>query len=236
MKITPETIIGDVVAADYRAAQVFSRHGIDFCCKGNISIAESCSRKNLDTESLVSDLTEITATIADDSTDYRTWDADLLADFIEKKHHRYIRETGPILSQYLDKVSVVHGDRHPEAVKVAESFRECLSALDHHMMKEEQILFPYIRAMATSQTPAAPFGSVDAPINMMRQEHDIEGERFREISELTNGYTPPDDACNTYRVSYSMLKEFEADLHRHIHLENNILFPKAQALEGVAQQ
>lgn len=133
---------------------------------------------------------------------------------------------------YLNKVAAVHGDRHPELREVQDLFIGCAEDLTSHMQKEEQVLFPFIRKMAVGDDIHAPFGTVQNPINMMMHEHTNEGERFRKIAALTNDYTAPEDACNTYRVTYALLNEFEEDLHLHIHLENNILFPKAIATEA----
>ncbi|MNR31126.1 Iron-sulfur cluster repair protein DnrN [compost metagenome] len=135
---------------------------------------------------------------------------------------------------FLNKVASVHGDRHPELLEVQQLFRGCVEELTSHMQKEEQILFPFVRQLATGKSVQAPFGSVQNPINMMMHEHTAEGERFRRIVELTDNYMPPEDACNTYKVTFALLQEFEEDLHLHIHLENNIMFPRAIALEAKA--
>jgi regulator of cell morphogenesis and NO signaling len=234
MKITQENIVGQLVAADYRTAEVFARYGIDFCCKGDLSVRDACEKKKIDLEAILRDLNEVNTYAGNGATDYKTWPMDLLADYIEKKHHRYVSEKTPVIQKYLHKVSSVHGAAHPELLLIAEEFNGCAPALAAHMKKEELILFPYIRKMVTSGSvpQAAHFGPVENPIGMMKQEHDIEGERFRRIAELSNNYNPPAEACNTYRVTYALLKEFEQDLHLHIHLENNILFPRAIALEA----
>lgn len=233
MNINESTVIGQLVAADYRAAEVFSKYGIDFCCKGNQPIGEVCEKKKLNSTELIAALKEATVSSAPGSIDYKSWPADLLADYIEKKHHRYVIEKTPVLQKYLHKVSSVHGGMHPELIEIAESFNESAELLAAHMKKEELILFPFIRKMAvTGSVPELPrFGTVENPIQMMKEEHNVEGERFSRIAELSNNYTPPADACNTYRVTYSLLKEFEEDLHLHIHLENNILFPRALQME-----
>ena len=164
--------------------------------------------------------------------DYNTWPLDLLADYVEKKHHRYVEEKIVEIVPFLNKVASVHGDRHPELLEVQQLFRGCVEELTSHMQKEEQILFPFVRQLATGKSVQAPFGSVQNPINMMMHEHTAEGERFRRIVELTDNYTPPADACNTYKVTFALLQEFEEDLHLHIHLENNIMFPRTIALEA----
>ncbi len=233
MNITDKTIIGELVAEDYRTAAVFKKHGIDFCCNGNRTITEACSNKNIETGTLIEDLKESALRNEKNAVNYASWPADLLADYIEKKHHRYVEAKIREIKPYLEKIVTVHGDRHPELAEVAVLFNESAGELTTHMKKEELVLFPFIRKMTESngKPVKAPFGSVQQPIAMMFHEHDAEGERFRKIAALTDDYTPPADACNTYRVTFALLKEFEEDLHMHIHLENNILFPKAIRME-----
>lgn len=231
-----EKQIGQFVAEDYRTAAVFSKYKIDFCCNGGRTINEACEKKGIDSNVLLDELKQVLNEKRGETIDYKSWPLDLLIDYIEKKHHRYVEAKIPVLRQFLDKLCRVHGDRHPELLKINELFTASAGELAAHMKKEELILFPFVKKMvnATLQQGAiqAPgFGTVENPIAMMMQEHDNEGERFRQIAELTNDYNPPADACNTYRVTFAMLDEFEKDLHLHIHLENNILFPKAIKLE-----
>jgi regulator of cell morphogenesis and NO signaling len=236
MKDIKEKTIGEIVADDFRTAAVFTTYGIDFCCKGNRTVEEACERKNIDANEVQAKLAEISASRQNNGTDFNSWDLDLLADYIQKKHHRYIEEKTPVLKQYLDKLCKVHGDRHPELFEIAEGFNSSSGELAMHMKKEELVLFPYIRQMVKAKEAHQPvraphFMTVKNPIQMMLHEHDVEGDRFQRISGLTDNYNPPADACNTYRVAFAMLKEFEDDLHMHIHLENNILFPKSILLE-----
>ena len=230
-------IIGELVAQDYRAASVFKKYGIDFCCQGNRTIEEACEKKNIDTKKVLEDLVAMMEAKSESTTDYQSWPLDLLADYIEKKHHRYVQEKTLEIQPYLDKICKVHGERHPELLEIKEEFNASAGELAAHMKKEELILFPFIRKMTkakleNTKVDAAHFGTVKNPIQMMMNEHTVEGNRFRKIEELSNNYTPPQDACNTYRVSFALLKEFEQDLHLHIHLENNILFPKAVEIEN----
>lgn len=231
MNIQENNIIGEVVAQDYRTASVFKKYGIDFCCQGNRTILDACSAKKLDAKSVVSDLNSISNEKSEDSIDYQSWPIDLLVDYIEKKHHRYVEEKIQEIKPYLDKICRVHGDRHPELFEINEHFNASAGELAMHMKKDELVLFPFVRKMAKAKQEnlkieAPHFGAVQNPVNKMMHEHTHEGERFRKIEALSNNYTPPEDACNTYRVTFALLKEFEADLHVHIHLENNILFPK----------
>lgn len=236
MKIQENNIIGELVAQDYRAASVFKKYGIDFCCQGNRTIQDACEAKNIDASSVLVDLNEANKASTASSIDYQSWPLDLLVDYIEKKHHRYVEDKTQEIKPYLDKICRVHGGRHPELLEINNLFNEAAGELAAHMKKEELILFPFIRKIAkakqeNAKLEAPHFGTVENPIQMMMHEHNTEGERFRKIENLSDNYTPPLDACNTYRVTFALLKEFEADLHLHIHLENNILFPKAIELE-----
>jgi len=236
MKTTEEKTIGAMVADDYRTAAVFQSFGIDFCCKGNQTIDNVCESKGISKNLLYSDLEKATQEVDKQVTDYKSWPLDLLADYIEKKHHRYVEEKTPMLQQYLDKICSVHGNTHIELYEIRELFNQSAQELAAHMKKEELILFPFIRKMAVAKQgnqpfPQAPFGTIQSPIQNMMHEHDNEGDIFRKIEALSNNYTPPPSACNTYKVAFALLKEFETDLHLHIHLENNILFPKALKLE-----
>jgi regulator of cell morphogenesis and NO signaling len=235
MSITKQTIIGELVAKDYRAATIFKKNNIDFCCNGNRTIENACIQKNLDADKMVEELNNLNQQAAQATNDYNSWPLDLLADYIEKKHHRYVETRIPEIMPFLEKVVRVHGENHPELYEVEKLFKESAGELTAHLKKEELILFPYIRKMVEAQQSGASvsshFGTVQNPIRAMMAEHDTEGERFRQIAALTNDYTPPADACNTFRVTYGLIQEFENDLHLHIHLENNILFPKSILLE-----
>ncbi|WP_369994278.1 iron-sulfur cluster repair di-iron protein [Winogradskyella sp.] len=228
--------IGQYVADDFRTAAIFSKYKIDFCCNGNRTVAEACEKKGLDSSRIIDEINRILNTKTGETIDYKSWPLDLLTEYIEKKHHRYVEEKIPIIRQFLDKLCHVHGQRHPELHKINELFTASAGELASHMKKEELILFPFIKKMVkvkldNGSVQPPQFGTVENPIAMMKYEHDNEGERFRQIAELTDNYIPPADACNTYKVTFAMLDEFEKDLHLHIHLENNILFPEAIKLE-----
>ncbi len=236
MNIQENQIIGELVANDYRTASVFKKYGIDFCCQGNRTILDACEAKKIDGDLVVGDLNALLQSKSESSIDFQSWPIDLLADYIEKKHHRYVEEKSLEIKPYLDKICSVHGGRHPELHEIREHFYATAGELAKHMKKEELLVFPYIRKMAKAEKDhteldAANFGSVKNPIEAMMEEHTTEGDRFRKIEELSNNYTPPEDACNTYKVAIALLNEFEQDLHLHIHLENNILFPRAIELE-----
>ena len=236
METLEKITIGEYVAKDFRTAAIFSKYGIDFCCKGNRTIEEACEKKGVDTDQLMDQINTVLATKNDSAIDFKTWPLDLLADYIEKTHHRYVEEKTQILLPFLDKLCKVHGANHPELFEINELFIGCAGELAQHMKKEELMLFPFIKkmakaALAEEQIAKPQFGTVKNPIAMMMQEHETEGDRFVKIAALTNNYTPPADGCSTFRVTYAMLADFEQDLHKHIHLENNILFPSAMLLE-----
>jgi len=239
MNISKESIIGTIVAEDYRTAGVFEQAGIDFCCNGNRNIEVACREQKIEAEELVSLLQQTVDAPSrkeEGISDYKLWPLDLLADYIEKKHHRYVNEQTPVIQAFLEKIVRVHGRRHPELAEIKAHFDACAGELTAHMKKEELMLFPFIRKMVQakqedSKEIVAPFGTVQNPIRMMMHEHDTEGERFRRIKELSSQYTVPEDGCSTYKAAYQNLQAFEDDLHLHIHLENNILFPRCIVLE-----
>jgi regulator of cell morphogenesis and NO signaling len=236
MKELKEQEIGQFVAQDFRTAAVFSAYDIDFCCNGNRPLASVCEKNGIAVDEVLEKLNIVVSKVNNTSIDYKSWPLDLLAIYIEKTHHKYVQTQIPVLHQYLAKLCKVHGENHPELLEVNNAFLNVSEELLQHMQKEEQILFPQIKRMVKNveeNTPLqrAHFGTVKNPISMMEHEHDNAGEIFRTIAKLTDNYTPPADACNTYKVTFSMLEAFEKDLHLHIHLENNILFPEALKLE-----
>lgn len=229
--------IGELVAEDYRLASVFKKYGIDFCCGGGRTVEAACMAKKIDYDTMEREL--FAATQGRDTTGQSQaagWDLDFLADYIVNIHHRYVRESIPLLLEFTTKVARVHGHANPEVVAIAELFEEVAAEMSSHIVKEEEILFPQIKRLVAAQrngaSPEAPaFGTVQNPIRVMEHEHDRAGDLMKRIAILSNQYTPPEHACNTYRVSFAKLQEFEDDLHRHVHLENNILFPRAALLE-----
>lgn len=233
MQDLANTKVSKIVAKNFKTAKVFSAYGIDFCCNGGIPLSEACEQKSIDLQQVVDQLQ--VALAEPQSVDYLSMNMSDLADHIVTVHHGYVNQTMPILRAYLDKLSRVHGERHPELHQIRQLFEETVGNLTMHMKKEELILFPYIQTMNTAQhngheLPKPHFGHINNPIHMMQEEHETEGARLREIAQLTNNYTCPSDGCQTYRVAFAVLDEFEKDLHTHIHLENNILFPRALEL------
>lgn len=231
------SVIGDIVAQNYKTSEVFKAYDVDFCCKGNRTLLDLSESGQVDLEKLIAELKNIHSEAIDPAIEFNAWPLDLLADYIEKKYHRYVEQKIPIIMEYLTKVCHVHGQNNSELQLIKEIFCASSEDLKYHMMKEEKILFPYIRKMLENERKGflyepPMFGSVNNPIKMMMDEHTTEGNRYREIALLSNNYQPPSAACNSYIMSYAMLKEFEEKLHEHIHLENNILFPGAIKYEN----
>lgn len=224
--------VGDIVAGDYRTAGVFEQFGIDFCCGGRQSLAEACRSAAADPAAVERALQALpSGKAADDNV--TGWAADRLIDHILATHHVYVQSALPVIARYLEKLVEVHGPRHPELARIAASFDRLGQDLRQHMLKEEHVLFPYVRELvaAEGRPVPCPFGTVENPIRMMEHEHRDAGDELRVLHELTDAYTAPADGCTTYRVCFSELAQFERDLHRHIHLENNVLFPEALELE-----
>ena len=228
--------VGEIAAKDIRKAEVFKEKGIDFCCGGNKTLKEASKEAGIAEEELKEALKAASATPLSPSQDFNKWDIDFLADYIINTHHRYIKESAEPIYGLAVKVAQHHGDNHPELNKFAESVHHFLEDLLNHTTKEEQILFPAIKeGIAKKKDPSYnlshPFGFIKRPIVVMQREHDVAGEDLAFFRKLTNDYALPADACNSYSYLFQKMKEFENDLHQHIHLENNILFPKALELD-----
>ncbi len=226
-----ELTVGEMVVEDPGCARVFEQFGIDYCCGGKIPLAKACANRGIDLEAVSVALKKSEADASTESDkDWSQESMTTLVDHIIATHHNYLREEFPRLTQMTDKVAKVHGERHTELLEVRDVFATLRNELELHMQKEEMILFPMIKALETGADVAATVGhcgSIENPIRMMEHEHDVAGDALGKLRSLTDGYAPPDDACNTYRVMLDSLSKLEADLHQHIHKENNILFPKA---------
>jgi regulator of cell morphogenesis and NO signaling len=236
MTATPDTTIREVVATDYRTAAVFQRHGLDFCCNGCRTIEQGCRDAGADEDTLLRELETVLNVPAGIAPRYAAWEPAALVSYIVANHHEYVRQAMPVLVTHTRKIAEVHGERHTELLHIARLFERVAAEMAEHMEKEEQILFPFILDLADAAQraepiPRPPFGSVENPIRMMEHEHRFVGDAMAEIRALTDGYRLPEEACTTYKVCFQELEAFEADLHAHVHLENNILFPKAVAIE-----
>jgi regulator of cell morphogenesis and NO signaling len=226
--------LAEIVSENIHSAIVFEEYGLDFCCNGKRSLQEACAEKNIEVGKVVKSLNELSTN--KNSEKYNEWAPDFLVDHIINNHHQYVRRMIPVISLHADKVASEHGKNHPETIQIADLFLAIREELQNHMMKEERMLFPYIKLLYAAKknnqpiTPA-PFGTIRNPIRMMEAEHESAGNAMNKIKELSNNFSVPADACNTFKALYSELKEFEEDLHKHIHLENNILFPRSIELE-----
>lgn len=237
-RITGETdeTLGQIAAKDLRKAQVFKKYGLDFCCGGKKTVKEACNEKGLDVTKIEQELQKADKIPASRPLPYNDWSPSFLAEYIVNTHHSYVQKNLPDIRAYAKKVMTVHGNHHPELLPIYRLVEEVNAELTAHMAKEEKVLFPYIKELAVARNSAKPlhaehFRSVQNPINMMEIEHEMVGKNLAQIRELTNNYSLPEDACASYSLLYRMLDEFEEDLHLHIHLENNILFPKAIEIE-----
>lgn len=227
METLSQTPVGDIVADDYRASKVFRSYGLDFCCGGKVSLESACTKKGIELASVEADLKTLQNDGAQDHN-YTEWTLDFLSDYIINNHHQYVRKMLPELNFYAEKVARVHGQNDPELLEVLKNVRLLQTELLAHMEKEETELFPQIKALVQENK----VGSVkDAIIEALEDEHDHAGILMAEIEELTNGFAPPAHACSSYTVLFQSLEGFQLDLHKHVHLENNILFPKALELE-----
>ena len=229
------TTIGSIVAHDFRAAAVFDRHGIDFCCGGHRLVSDACRERGVAPGTLEAELEAALAQAGADVPRFNDWDLNVLTGYIVANHHGYVRRAIDTLRARTRKLVEVHGERHPELLAIADRFEALAADLGGHMAREEQVLFPYVDGLVGAERggamPSAHFGTVANPVRVMQADHEAAGAAMAAIRVLADGYAPPADACTTYTVTYQELQAFEADLHRHVHLENNILFPKALALE-----
>jgi regulator of cell morphogenesis and NO signaling len=221
------------------AIRVFEKFGIDYCCGGHRTLEQACTVSKSEVDAVLTALTAAENSRAETQT--TNWSEAPLADLmahIMNKHHAYVRQELPRLGALATKVATKHGPNHPETTQVQEICEALSDELTTHLMKEEQVLFPYVERMEEAVIEKRPnaqsscFGTVQNPVRMMMMEHDSAGEALRQLRALTNDYKAPQDACMSFQALYKGLEEFEADLHQHIHLENNILFPRAIAMEA----
>ena len=238
MSVTTEKTLRELVLETPAAPRVLEKLGIDYCCGGNQSLEQACRAANLPIDQVLDSLEAAELATKREGKD-RDWQQEALADLvahITSTHHKYTRSEIARLAPLLEKVHSAHGQNHPELQSIQTSFLGLADELTMHMMKEEVMLFPYIVRMEESvieRQPILPqpFGTVQNPVSMMMHEHDSAGDALRAMRQASGGYAAPADACVSYQTLYRTLAEFEADLHQHIHLENNILFPRAIAME-----
>lgn len=222
-----DATVGGLVAERPGRARVFEEFGIDYCCGGRQTLRQACERRNLSPEVVLRRLADADAERPADEPDWAAAPLGRLCDHIVETHHAFLKRELPRVGRLVAKVAGVHGDRHPELVRVRDLFDPFARDMEMHMAKEEQVLFPLIRRLAAGEAvPMSPAG----PIHVMEAEHDQAGAAVEEMRRLTDGFRPPEGACNSYRAMLAGLHEIEQDLHRHVHKENNILFPRAQGL------
>lgn len=229
------TTIGEIVAADYRTSEVFEAHGIDFCCGGKIALSTICQEKGIDPAVLLHEIQSIKSKQIDRSQNYTAWELPFLADYIVNTHHVYLKENDDQIAAYARKIAGVHGAHHPEVIEIASIFDKINSDMAVHLKEEEEVFFPAVkRADAAKKAGTAPEAKdlevIKTSLANLAREHEEIGDATHTIRHLSKEYAIPDDACNTFMITYQKLKEFEDDLHKHVHLENNILFPKAANL------
>ena len=230
-----EKTIGEIVADDYRTAKVFENHGIDFCCGGNVALAATCTEKGIDLATITGELEAVKSEPVERSQNYASWELPFLADYIINAHHAYLKENTGQIAAYAHKIAAVHGAHHPEVIEIAAIFDKIAADLAAHLREEEEVFFPAIkRADAARKAGSAPeakdIETIRNSLKKLSHEHEEIGDAIHTIRHLAKEYAIPGDVCNTFVVTYQKLKEFEDDLHKHVHLENNILFLKAAQL------
>jgi len=228
--------LGEIVAKDLRKAEVFKKYDLDFCCGGKKTVKEACAEKGLDVTKIEQELQNADKNVSTGRPlPYNDWNLDFLADYIVNTHHSYVRKTIPDIRSYAEKVAKVHGAYHPELLEINKLAQEVCDEMSEHMVKEETVLFPYVKHIVNTKGKGyVKFDSLDdvkEPIDIAVTEHELVGGNMDKIKELSNNFKVPDDGCASYAYLFKTLNEFEDDLHIHIHLENNILFPKALDME-----
>jgi len=224
-----ELTVGEIVANDFRTAEIFKKAGIDFCCGGKKGLKASCTEKGIDEDKLMIELQEIDNLPVNYSQNYKDWDATFLCDYIMNTHHKFVLKTLPELAFYTQKISMVHGANHPELDEISDLFKKINVELQQHLKNEEEVLFPAIKQVIANNSVEAK-ATIISEIERMSAEHEFAGGAMDTINDLSKNYALPADACNTYQVAFKLLQKFEDDLHIHVHLENNILYPKALKL------
>lgn len=227
--------VGSIVNENFASARIFKEFGIDFCCGGSVSLEEACRLAGVDINRVVEAL-DASDAAQPNAIPFNSWPTDLLIDYVLKIHHRGIRAKGPHLLADIEHIAEVHGAAHPELHQLVKLFADSLDDLESHLQKEEQVLFPYcyrlIEAVDGGETlESMHCGTVANPIRVMLREHNDEGTRYKYIRNLMNGFAVPEDACPSYRLMLADLETFMDGLFEHIHIENNILFPRFVALE-----
>jgi regulator of cell morphogenesis and NO signaling len=232
---TMKRTLRELVSENLHTADVFEKYGLDYCCGGTQTLEDACRTGNVTVNEVILELNSLPENSSAER--YYLWDLGFLADYIVNNHHSYVRSSIPSLREYLDKIVEVHGKHHPELLHVRKLFVQLVSELEHHLLKEEVMLFPYIKALVDTKLrgehpPRAAFGAVTNPIHILMNDHDVAGDILHEIRETLDDFNPPPDACTTMNLTYQKLEEFERDLHMHVFLENSVLFPRTLKTEN----
>ena len=238
LKIEPSSFITDIVKYDYRTADIFRKYDIDFCCGGKWPLEMICQNKNLETDDVVKELQNVVIQTASNAAlDFDSWDVDFLADYILNVHHRYVSKALPEINEQTTKFLDGHRKKFPELEEVEIIVKKFLREIPPHMKQEEEIFFPYIKQIFYAYKNKESYArllirTLRKPLEeVMLKEHETTGVNLHRLRTITNNYTPPENACLSHKVTFSKLKELDNDLVQHIHLESNILFPKAIAME-----
>lgn len=236
LPFNPETAtVGGIVTENYHAAGVFKEFNLDFCCGGDKTLAQACEKRNVDTQEVLNKLIALPRGNASGDENFKAWEPGFLVDYIQNAHHKFVRSKTQEIAGYAARVAKVHGEHFPENIEVYKQFVTLANELLRHLDEEETTFFPLIKKinelrMSGKAVSEEQIIQLTDELNKMKDDHEEAGAVMAEIRELTNSYQPPEGACTTYRVLYQNLAGFEEDLHKHVHLENNILFKKAQAL------
>jgi len=227
-----EKPIGEIVADDYRTAEVFEKYKVDFCCGGKVVLSTICKEKGINLARIIEELNAVKREPVGREQNFASWELPFLADYIVNVHHTYLKENTGQIAAYARKIAAVHGAHHPEVIEIAAIFDEIAIDMAAHLREEEEIFFPAVRrADAARKAGSAPeaqdIATIKKSLKKLTHEHEVIGDAIHAIRHLAKEYAIPGDVCNTFVVTYRKLKEFEDDLHKHVHLENNILFLKA---------
>ena len=221
--------VGEIVANDFRTSSLFKKAGIDFCCGGKQSFSDACTENGIDALELENEILKIAEEPVNEFMNFKNWDPVFLSEYIVNTHHKFVLKNLPELVFYTQKIASVHGENHPELVEVADLFVKINSELLQHLKNEEEVLFPAIKEVVNTNSATAK-KTIVSEITRMTGEHEFAGGAMDKINRITKGYKVPADGCNTYSVAFKLLEQFEDDLHTHVHLENNIIYPKALEL------
>ena len=234
MTVSGKTI-GEIVADDYRTSTVFEKYGIDFCCGGQVLLSEACKEKGINPETITAELDTLKSKHIERDQNYGSWELPFLIDYIVNVHHGYLNENTEHIKAHTQKIAAVHGERHSELLEISTIFDKIANDMSTHLKEEEDVFFPALKRAVLNKKTNSVLSAEDVELishslENLVQDHEEIGEAVHKINHLSNGYIIPDDACNTFNLTYRELKEFEDDLHKHVHLENNILFKKASKL------